>query len=70
VDGIAWAESAAIAAHEAVKRVLYETSQFHGAIGLTLEYPLHLWTYRLRVLQFELAEAVEAAARNRAGEGV
>jgi alkylation response protein AidB-like acyl-CoA dehydrogenase len=69
VDGICFAETAAIATHEAVKRVLYETSQFHGAIGLTLEYPLHLWSYRLRVLQFELAGAVQTAVEKSRGEG-
>lgn len=69
VDGIGCAETAAIATHEAVKRVLCETSQFHGAIGLTLEYPLHLWSYRLRVLQFELARAVEVAAEEPRGRG-
>lgn len=51
---------AAIVAHDGVKRVLYETNQFHGAIGLTLEYPLHLWSYRLRVLQFELTGCLAA----------
>jgi len=56
VEGPLYAKDAAIVAHDAVKRVLYETNQFHGAIGLTLEYPLHLWTYRLRLLQFELAQ--------------
>jgi len=69
VDGIGFAETAAIVTHDAVKRVLYETSQFHGAIGLTLEYPLHLWTYRLRVLQFELAGAVQTAAEESRGRG-
>jgi hypothetical protein len=34
-------------------RLVYETQQFHGAIGQTLEYPLHLWTFRLRALQGE-----------------
>ncbi len=53
------AHLAAIVTHDAVKRVLYETTQFHGAIGLTLEYPLHLWSYRLRILQFELAEVLD-----------
>ncbi len=38
-------------------RVSYETHQFHGAIGLTLEYPLHLWSYRLRILQGEMGGA-------------
>jgi alkylation response protein AidB-like acyl-CoA dehydrogenase len=66
VEGVGGAETTAIAIHDAVKRVLYETSQFHGAIGLTLEYPLHLWSYRLRILQFELAEVMGAAAQNHA----
>jgi hypothetical protein len=49
--------SAALAlsyAQDAASRVVYETQQFHGAIGLTLEYPLHYWTYRLRFLMGEL----------------
>lgn len=56
----AWAatpEAAALAAayaQEGAARVIYDTHQFHGALGLTLEYPLHYWTYRLRVLQGEL----------------
>lgn len=40
-------------AQEAAARLIYECHQFHGAIGLTLEYPLHFWTYRLRLLQGE-----------------
>ena len=51
----------AVVAHDVAKRVIYETTQFHGALGLTLEYPLHLWTYRLRMLQIELARAGAAA---------
>jgi alkylation response protein AidB-like acyl-CoA dehydrogenase len=31
--------------------------QFNGAIGLTLEHPLHLWTYRARALLSELGGA-------------
>jgi hypothetical protein len=46
-------------------RLVTETHQFHGAIGLTLEYPLHFWTYRLKALQGELggptAQALAAA---------
>ena len=53
----------AFVAHDMAKRVIYETTQFHGALGLTLEYPLHLWTYRLRLLQTELAHAVAEASR-------
>lgn len=50
-------ESAALAAlyaQKAAAKLVHETHQFHGAIGLTLEHPLHYWTYRLRVLQGEL----------------
>lgn len=46
--------SVAIAyAQDACERLIWETNQLHGAIGLTLEYPLHYWNYRLRVLQGE-----------------
>ncbi|MGE0386388.1 MAG: acyl-CoA dehydrogenase family protein [Gammaproteobacteria bacterium] len=45
---------AAAYAQDAAARVVYETHQFHGAIGLTLEYALHYLTYRLRRLQGEL----------------
>jgi alkylation response protein AidB-like acyl-CoA dehydrogenase len=51
------AEDAALAAgycQEVAARLAYETAQFHGAIGITLEYPLHFFSYRLRVLQGEL----------------
>ena len=58
VNDIDFVGSAAIITRDVVERTIYETNQFHGAIGLTLEYPLHLWTYRLRILQFELAEAI------------
>ena len=53
---------AATYAQEAAARLVYETQQFHGAMGLTLEYPLHYWTYRLRVLQGELG-GINAQAR-------
>ena len=29
-------------------QLAYDFHQFSGAMGLTLEYPLHLWTYRMR----------------------
>ena len=56
-------DEVAVVAHDMTRRVIYETTQFHGALGLTLEYPLHLWTYRLRLLQTELARAAAEAAR-------
>jgi alkylation response protein AidB-like acyl-CoA dehydrogenase len=48
--------SAAVAclhAQEAMRKVVYDCHQFSGAMGLTLEFPLHLWTYRLKFLQGE-----------------
>lgn len=56
---------AALHALEAAKRVTYDYHQFLGAMGMTLEHPLHLWTYRLKLLSAELggrgAHAVAAA---------
>ncbi len=54
------AADAALAAGHALttaRRVVYDFHQFHGAMGLTLEHPLHLWTYRLRALLGELGGA-------------
>ena len=53
---------AASYAKEACARVIYDTQQFHGAIGVTYEYPLHLWTYRLRLLQGELGSLADTAS--------
>jgi hypothetical protein len=44
---------AAAYAQDNMRIVLNDLHQFTGAIGLTLEYPLHLWTYRLKALQGE-----------------
>ena len=56
---------AALHAQEAAKRVGYDFHQFLGAMGMTLEHPLHLWTYRLKALASELggrgANALAAA---------
>ncbi len=41
---------AALQAQEAATRVVYEVHQMLGAMGMTLEHPLHLWTYRLKAL--------------------
>jgi alkylation response protein AidB-like acyl-CoA dehydrogenase len=63
----AWSDSecdAAIAAGFAQSRIAqltYDLHQFTGAMGLTLEYPLHLWTYRLRALVGELGGATMQA---------
>lgn len=48
------ASAAAAIAAEAAKLVLDDCHQFHGAIGLTKEYPLHLWTMKLQALRVEL----------------
>ena len=57
---------AALHAQEAAKRVTYDFHQFLGAMGMTLEHPLHLWTYRLKALTSEQGgrgeQALAAAA--------
>jgi hypothetical protein len=45
---------ACLHAQEAARRVTYDVHQFLGAMGMTLEHPLHLWTYRLKALSSEL----------------
>ena len=45
---------AALHAQEGAARVVYDTHQMLAAMGMTLEHPLHLWTYRLKALQSEL----------------
>ncbi|HMN79296.1 MAG TPA: acyl-CoA dehydrogenase family protein [Burkholderiaceae bacterium] len=37
--------------------IVYDLHQFMGATGLTLEHPLHRWTYRVRLLRSELGGA-------------
>jgi hypothetical protein len=41
-------------AQEAGTRIGYELHQMLGAMGVTLEHPLHLWTYRLKALFADL----------------
>ncbi len=38
-------------------KVVYDLHQFMGAMGLTLEHPLHRWTYRARLLRSDLGGA-------------
>jgi hypothetical protein len=45
---------AAFHAQESATRVTYDLHQMLGAMGMTLEHPLHLWTYRLKVLLSDL----------------
>lgn len=48
------AAMAALHAQEAAKRVGYDYHQLMGGMGMTLEHPMHLWTYRLKLLTAEL----------------
>jgi hypothetical protein len=45
---------AAFHAQESSARLCYDLHQMLGAMGMTLEHPLHLWTYRLKLLLSEL----------------
>ncbi len=48
---------AALHAAETARMCTYDFHQFLGAMGMTLEHPLHLWTYRLKLLAGELGGA-------------
>lgn len=56
---------AAFHAQESARLVVYDFHQFMGGMGMTLEHPLHLWTYRLKLLTSEIggrgANALAAA---------
>jgi alkylation response protein AidB-like acyl-CoA dehydrogenase len=62
-DSAGDAAVACLYAQEAMRKVIVDCHQFSGAMGLTLEFPLHLWTYRLKVLQGELGGKLEQACR-------
>jgi alkylation response protein AidB-like acyl-CoA dehydrogenase len=70
------AERAAAAAAQALRvaeRVFWDTHQFSGALGFTVEYDLHLWTMRLPALRAELlalGSPATALAAARWGDGV
>lgn len=49
-------------AQDAIKTCVYDFHQFLGAMGMALEHPLHLWTYRLRALASELGGRGRQAA--------
>lgn len=53
---------AALHAQRAVIQVVYDTHQFNGALGMTLEHALHCWTFRLRWLGGEMGGARAQAA--------
>jgi alkylation response protein AidB-like acyl-CoA dehydrogenase len=56
---------AASYAQDMSAQLIYDFHQFHGAIGLTLQYVLHHWTYRLKILVGEIGGA-SAQARHAA----
>jgi hypothetical protein len=45
---------AALHAQESIRTTVYDFHQFLGAMGMTLEHPLHFWTYRAKLLMGEL----------------
>ncbi len=45
---------AALYAQDSATRVIYDVHQMMGAMGMTLEMSLHLWTYRMKALISEL----------------
>jgi hypothetical protein len=45
---------AALHAQDSATRIVYDVHQMLGAMGMTLEHPLHLWTYRAKALLSEL----------------
>jgi hypothetical protein len=45
---------AAFHAQDSATRIVYDLHQMLGAMGVALEHPLHLWTYRLKALLSEL----------------
>lgn len=45
---------AALHAQDSATRIVYDLHQMLGAMGMTLEHPLHLWTYRIKALLSEL----------------
>lgn len=55
------AASALLHAQGAITQTIYDAQQFNGALGFTLEHPLHFWTQRLRLLEGELGGVHEQA---------
>lgn len=45
---------AALHAQDSATRLIYDAHQMSGAMGMTLEMNLHLWTYRMKALLSEL----------------
>jgi len=59
-DGVD-ANLAAAFAQKAIPKACFDFHQFNGAMGMTTEHLLHLWTMRLRALQGELGGVNGAA---------
>lgn len=55
------AASALLHAQAAILPVVFDTHQFNGALGFTLEHALHFWTQRLRWLDAELGGPIAQA---------
>ena len=55
------ADVAATYAQDMVGKLAFDLHQFNGGMGVTAEYTLHFWTYRLRALQAEAGGADGAA---------
>lgn len=47
------AATAALYAQDSATRIIYDVHQMMGAMGMTLEMSLHLWTYRMKALMGE-----------------
>lgn len=45
---------AAFHAQDSASKIIYDVHQMSGAMGMTLEMDLHLWTYRMKALLSEL----------------
>jgi hypothetical protein len=63
---------AAFHAQESATRVVYDVHQMFAATGMTLEHPLHLWTYRLKALLSDLGGRggqAQAVAQHSFSEG-
>lgn len=56
------ADIAATYAQDHVNKLAFDLHQFNGGMGVTCEYQLHFFTYRLRALQAELGGADGAAS--------
>ncbi|MFV8818020.1 acyl-CoA dehydrogenase family protein [Haliea sp. E17] len=53
---------AALHAQDSATRLIYDMHQMSGAMGMTLEMDLHLWTYRMKALMSELGGRAGNAA--------